>query len=79
MGRTHYGPTPHTPDELMTILDPPIKEVEDIIRNKGLAEAIFAIDEYMNDQKYPFVQGEERDKKYIAKLRRIKERYFDPI
>ena len=55
------------------------EEIDDIIRRKGITEAIFTFDKYFDMSYLPFVRGEARDKMFIEKLRKIKERYFDPI
>lgn len=52
--------------------------VDDLIQRKGLIKAVEVIREYLSDQ-YPFMEAQSRDKKYITKLRKIRERYFEPI
>lgn len=54
-------------------------EIDDILRRKGLTEAIFTFDKYFDTSYLPLIKGEARDKMFIEKLRKIKERYFDRI
>ncbi len=55
------------------------EELSDMLRRKGITEAIFTFDKYFDTSYLPLVKGEARDKMFIEKLRKIKERYFDPI
>lgn len=52
--------------------------VDDVIKQKGYMEALKVLEEYFSC-KFPFIKGEERDQKYMGKLLKIKQRYFDPI
>ncbi len=52
--------------------------VDDLIHGKGFVKALEVIREYLSPN-YPLVTGEYRDKVYIDKLRKIRERYFEPI
>lgn len=73
-----FGRREHTPQALAEILQFG-NEVDEKIRQKGLAEAIFVLDEYFDSSYMPLVRGEDRDKLFTEKLRKIKWRYFDPI
>ena len=52
---------------------------EQILKIRGMEMAWQAVHEYLNGAKYPLIRDKERDKWVANRLRKIKERYFDPI
>lgn len=56
-----------------------IPQIDDLVKMKGLQQAQTILLEYMSDYSYPLLQGEERDKFFMNRLRKVKERYFEPI
>ncbi len=53
--------------------------VANLLKQEGMVKAITILNEYFSSSYLPLMRGGERDIMYIAKLRKIKERYFEPI
>ncbi len=45
----------------------------------GLMKGIEVLREYFKPYNYPALKKEDKDKMFFERLRKVKERYFDPI
>ncbi len=54
-------------------------DVDAVIEQRGMLEAIRVVSEYLDKCKYPLMRGKERDEMVLKKLIKIRERYFEPI
>lgn len=52
---------------------------EEILRAAGREKLLKLVDEYTTPYAYPLLKGDRRDEFFIERLRRINERYFEPL
>ena len=53
--------------------------VEDALKLKGYEQGLQLLKDYFDNYAYPLLNGEQRDTYFMNKLRKTRERFFEPI
>lgn len=77
----HLPATIKQDSELIDTISPEQRKAitDKLLQQEGMVKAITLLNEYFSSSYLPLLQGSKRDDMYIEKLRKVKERYFEPI